>query len=352
MQGLFSFFLFELGSVVSIALLVSYFDAMTIAPLLSAYGPSLSQKRKSRLGNQLNLIHRGFVKVFDKISIFYIEVIKKVLNHLKVITLFVALIFFAFSVYLVTFLDFNFLPPASNPGFSMQLKMPFQTSKERMIEITDNVVETIKSIQGVRAVTQLVGDDAGSSGTATLYIKLFKKVLSIKPSSEFMKEINSLIDEYKKKEKLAELKPYFFDTSNYAHFSPFVLNVFGPNRKNVERVSKELYTLLIDHPGLASLDLSGVDMMQQEGIVIDKDKVISYGLDTKRVGEELALLVTGGVPTEFRAKGKSIPIRIKHSFEGMDFKSILPTLSVPNLNGMLVPLGDIATIHWKKFLQL
>jgi HAE1 family hydrophobic/amphiphilic exporter-1 len=344
MKGVIAFYLFELGSVVAVALLVSFLDSMTIAPLMSIYGPNIKPVSKTGLAYRFNIFHRGFIKLFDIFHKIYLNIIEHIEKRFKVLTVVIASLLFIFSIYLAIHLGFDFLPPPSNPTFSVKLEMPFSTSQEGMEAVSNEISSKIQQIKGIKSVTELIGSPY-QENVSTLYINISSEELKKQHSNDFMLQVDDLLENYKYQSNNNDLAFFFFDAGNYAHYNNFGLFVYGTNTKSLENVSRELYTLLVDHPGLKSLRVRAFDLMKEHGIRINKEKALAYGVDTQKVGQELGLLVSGASPTIFTTEEKSIPIQIKQSILKGDFNTQLPKYSVPNINNILVPLGDIATVE-------
>ncbi len=86
-----------------------------------------------------------------------------------------------------------------------------------------------------------------------------------------------------------------------------------------------------------------IDQPQTE-IVLDRDKVASYGLDLRQVGEDISAMVGGNYVNRFNISGRSYKVIPQIRRAGRLNPDQLQSIYVTGPEGRLIPLGSVATL--------
>ena len=86
-----------------------------------------------------------------------------------------------------------------------------------------------------------------------------------------------------------------------------------------------------------------IDQPQTE-IVLDRDKVASYGLDLRQVGEDISAMVGGNYVNRFNISGRSYKVIPQIRRTGRLNPDQLQSIYVTGPEGRLIPLGSVATL--------
>ncbi|HEY1406660.1 MAG TPA: efflux RND transporter permease subunit, partial [Spirochaetota bacterium] len=161
MSGIVGRFFKQFGLTVVFAMCVSLFDALTVAPLLSAYFSGKPHQK-------MNFIIAGFEKFQSLLDRFYGKVLKKAIHH-PVYTVGAAFLVFVLSLGSLKFVESAFLPPQNDREFKITLDLPSGTSLAGSHEAAQNIETVLHQTEGLERYALLVGDGEGKSNKVTFF---------------------------------------------------------------------------------------------------------------------------------------------------------------------------------------
>ena len=169
-QGIIGKFFLDFGLTVSIAMAISVFEALTMAPLLSAY---FFKKQKGAIEVELdeldNLEEKGFAiedemednsHVNGWLNRFYAKVLGWTLSH-KVLATVLAIVIIVGSFSSVAFIDVTFLPEISQTQFGVSMSLPGGTP----LSTTDVEAKKVEHILRQHPAVANVVTSVGGRGT-------------------------------------------------------------------------------------------------------------------------------------------------------------------------------------------
>ena len=96
------------------------------------------------------------------------------------------------------------------------------------------------------------------------------------------------------------------------------------------------------HPGLKDPDVNFKPGKPEFRVVPDKTRAERLGVSPLQMGQELRTQVVGDTPAKFRENGLEYDIRVRLTEEQRDLRKGFNASWVPNINGNLVRLADVA----------
>lgn len=348
LQGVVGQFFKEFGLTICFAMLISLFDAMTMAPMLSAYfaGAKHGEKTGPRkgifapVGNAWEATMGRALKAFDRFQTRlenrYERILVWTLGHpLKIII--GAFLIFILSLMSLKFVPKTFLPPQDMGEFSVALDMPPGTNLDQMTEMANKVDETIRSNNEVDQSVMFIGSQTGQANKATFFINMV-------PSDK--RKINTSNFKAKLREQLKPFKvanPIVKDIDMVSGGQrPFNLNIHGNNLEELEKYADIVVEKLKKNSGLLDVDMTHRPGKPEFQIVPDKFKAERLGVATNILGAELRTQVEGTVPAVFRAGGEEYDIRVRLQDDQRDIQKGFAQSFVPNVNLSLIRLSDVA----------
>ncbi len=335
LSGTVGQFFKQFGLTIVFAMLISLFDALTMAPMLSAYlaGKTNTKSRIGRLVEKLSDRIDGFqdflAKKYGKILDFTLRKPATILA--------IAVVIFVFSIGLGRSVKSTFLPNSDNGEFTVSLEMPPGTSLDAMEEAAKKVEAELKKFTEVDRVAVTIGNSAGESNVANMYVALVnfkKRVLRTN-------EIKALVREH--------LVPYAYTLPKVTDVDivnsgirPFNLNVSGENLDEVSKIVESIVAKFKKIPGLVDVDSNYRLGKPEFQVQMDPTKIIRYGVLTGVAGQELRGQMEGVVPAKFRENGEEYDIRVRLKPEQRDLQAGFHETWVPNINNNLVKIGDIS----------
>jgi len=340
LQGVVGQFFKEFGLTICFTMVISTFDALTIAPMLSAYLAKRDEKYEHlssvTTGNPIKRALAAFSRFQDRLEELYERVIRWTLKHpLK--TLVSAALSFVASIVLMVAVPKTFLPAQDFGEFSVSLDLPPGTALSEMAKISQQADDIIRANPEVATSVQIVGSRDGESNVASFYVGLV-------PSKQ--RKINTSNFKARLREELKVLSfanPVVKDVDMVAGGQrPFNVNIVGDDLAQVEKYAKGAFEKLKNHPALLDVDISVRPGKPEFQVIPDKARMERLGISTTALGLELRTLVEGSTPAVFRESGREYDIRVRLQEDQRNLREGFESTYVPNVNYSLVRLADVA----------
>jgi hydrophobic/amphiphilic exporter-1 (mainly G- bacteria), HAE1 family len=340
LSGIVGQFFKEFGLSICFAMVISLFDALTIAPMMSAYfGGSHHEVRTGIYKWTVGVILDAFESFQKLLERGYERVLKFTMRHPFVI-LVSAFLFFVASIYCAKWVPKTFLSPQDNGEFAVALDLPPGTNLEKMDEVARQVDQAIRSHAEVETTLLTVGNREGASNVADFYIHLV-------PSKKRTINTSAVKDILR-----ADLKAFAFANPVVKDIDaigggwrPFNVNIVGSDLTEVAKVAQDLFAKIKDNPALKDVDISHRPGKPEIQFVIDRNAAEKVGVSPNAAGFELRNLVEGTTPAVFRENGREYDIRVRLRPDQRDLKQGYYDTYVPNINFRTVKLSNVATIN-------
>lgn len=333
LQGMVGQFFREFGMTVVFAMLISLFDALTIAPMLSAFFAG-------RVHSKKGVIHKFILDPFDRLQTWmengYVRFLGVVLNH-PLLSLFISFIVFIGCVGLTVFIPKTFLPPQDAGEFAVGLSLKPGTSLSGTEAVALKIDELIRKNPEVQISAMTIGSRDGEAHIAEIYVRLIpfeKRTFSTSAVKEKLR---------------AQLKEYSYATPTVKDYDmmgagqrPLMLNIMGPDQEQLEAFGINLLERLKSYPKIKDVDINFRPGKPEYQIKIDNVKAEQMGVLPVSAGQEMRILVDGALAGKFREQGREYDIRVKLREDQRDLETRFHKTFVPNLNYSLVPLKSFA----------
>lgn len=339
MKGMTGQFFRQFGLTIVFAMGISLFDALTIAPMLSAYfAGSTHSKRTGIWGATVGKLVDGFEKFQKAMERFYGRVLEFTLTR-PLTVLGISLVVFVLSMASVAGITKTFFPPQDQGEFTATLDMVPGTNLQAMADMAHKVDEVIRANKEVHLTALTVGGRNGEPNQASFYVHLV-------PAKE--RKLNTLGFKEKLRE---ELKPYSeanplvkdFDPVGAGGQRPFMLNVIGYDQAELEKAAEQVGAIVRAHPGLKDVDSTYRPGKPEFQIELKPGVSETYGVSSKIYGAELRAQVEGTVPAKYRERGREYDVRVRLKDDQRNLRDAFAEIYVPNVNNKIIRLRDVAT---------
>lgn len=336
LQGVVGQFFKQFGLTICFAMLISLFDAMTVAPMLSAYLAGMSKHSDKRSFMQRILLD-PFERGYQKLENFYGNLVAKVIVH-PFKTIGFAVLVFAFSIFVnVKYVVKTFLPPQDSGEFSVSIQLPPGTSLDHTAEVAGKVDDVIRANKEVLVSAFTIGSRDGDASVAESYVKLVPFDKRTMNTSEFKDIVR------------AQLKEFAYANPNVKDFDaiggglrPFNVNIVGTDQNEIEKAGLALLAKLKKYPKLVDVDINFRPGKPEFQVQFDKRMQEQLGVSSTGAGMEMRALVDGVTPAKYRANDREYDIRVRLQEDQRVLKDHFNVTYVPNVNNTLVPLNRIA----------
>jgi HAE1 family hydrophobic/amphiphilic exporter-1 len=342
LQGVTGQFFREFGLVVCFAVLVSLYDAMAVAPMLSAYMGRAKQQlhntKKNILAKFFEFIDGGQTKLERYYEMFLFKSLKRpILTICCVVVLAVALSFSASR------LPSGFLPTDESQEFLVRIEMPSGTHLDATEKLALQVDNLLKNKPFIEYTVVTIGNAQQEINKADIFVMLkpSKERARTKPSL-LREELRNEFSKYENLPKGAEIRVMQNDISG-AGQRPFNLLIQTKSSADLEKVARPVFEKLKSNSALISPDLEIKSGAQEIQIKLHEKESQHLGITPGNAGMELRARIEGLEIGKLSEKGFEYPIKVI-AFDSAELwlKQNQPIL-VPNVNMTPVDLRKAAS---------
>ncbi len=337
LSGVVGQFFKQFGLTVCFIMAISLFDALTNAPMMSAYfGGAHSAESKNPviffMRTPVRWFERGFVAVQAGYVSFLTVLMKRPWMGLVVTALVVA------SSYVPLMkVPKTFLPAQDSGEFSVGLDMAPGTSLEKMRDRALEIDKVIRANPEVINAVLTVGSRYNEKNKAEFYVFLRPFGTRTKSTSDVKADMRVSLKQFK------DANPNVKDIDYVGGgMRPFIVNIAGQDLKQLEEIGTKLKEKLKDHPSLLDVDTSFRPGKPEFQVKVDLDSAQRLGVSSSAVGAELRAQVEGLTDTVYRENGLEYDIRVRLKPEQRDLEKNYSQILIPNMNGRLVELDRVA----------
>lgn len=341
LEGIVGQYFKQFGLTVCFAVAVSLFDALTVAPMLSAYfaGPV----HKVAAANWFMKANESVLKAFDRFQSWLEVIYEKTLTaSLKrpFFTLLAGLGIFIGSLFLAKHVPATFIPPADNGEFTVSFDLPLGSSLQATDGVAQKIDTVIRKNPQVAYTVVTAGDDEGSANPGNIYVRLVdsdkRKITTSK--------LKDLVREQLKDFSAYAIKVGDVDASG-SNQRMFNLNLTGTDLDKLRAYSEKVLARIKHHPALLDVDTSYREGKPESRVVINTPAALAAGVTPTAIGQELRTQIEGTKAGVFRENGRDYDIRVRIAPEQRDLIDNFSLVRVPNLYNNSIALGAVAKLE-------
>ncbi len=337
----------QLGWIVSIVVTTSTIAAITLTPMLSSLMLRLRPAKKLPKFGYTNTIKR----FLDYIDNGYEKVIRWSLRH-KIIIMVGALAIFVLSFTLMPFIGTEFIPESDQSLVTakIELQTGARVDETKMVarKIEDLVKERYPEVQLISSSAG--SNDAGgvsaiwsSSGSHILNLQL--RLVDIDQRNRSCWEIG---DDFRKQlETIPEIIDFslgFSGGMGGLGNQGIEVEIYGYDFEVTNRIASELAENIKKLDGARDITISRDKSKPELKVVLDREKLAQYGLNTATVSLAIRNRVLGFTATKYRETGDEydVVVRLKEEFRGSI--SDIENITIMNQQGVKVRLSELGHV--------
>jgi len=326
-------FLKSFGLTMAVSIMVSMIVSFTLTPMLS----SKLLRRSSSTGGHASK-ETGFYRVIDRA---YGRMLEWALGHRKImVTVFAAVVVSIVPMFMLVGLDF-FAQDDQN-----EFEIGIKTKDGTSLAGTDLVLQSIEreawKLRGVKHVLATINN--GSVTEGSVYIGLTD--LTERDFSQFQ-----VMDEARRtvKEKFPDLRVAVQGVQGVGgagfRAQALVLNVRGPDLKELEKYSSQILAEMKQIPGLVDQDTTLNIGNPEVHVHIDRAKAADLGVRAQDVAAALRTMVAGEEVGKFKDGDDQFSVRMRLLREDRDRPEKIANLWIPSSRLGQVQLSNFATLR-------
>lgn len=308
------------------AMLVSLFDALTVAPFLSAYFAGSGEKSS-------NIFTRSFERFQDNMDRLYQRVMGFCLNH-SILVIGITLAVFISSIALLGFVKKTFKPTGDEGEFKIYIETPGGTSLQGTEDALKKIEEKIKTIKDLDHYAVSAGSSLGDATAGEIHVFLKKE--REKTTDETQKVVRGMLKEF------SALHPSVGSAQGYKGNAPYTLVVSGRDIETVEKAADVIYEKIKNIPDLADMDTSVRKGSPEFRVTFNQERMQALGVLNSVAGAELRYNISGEIVGQYREKGVGYDIRARLKPGQRDLGQTFNSTRIANTGGRMVPLSNVA----------
>lgn len=341
MKGVIGKFFLQFGVTLCVAVLLSYVEAITLAPARSAQMLKAGQERQSKLGH--------FVDVaFDKLAAGYAKVLTLGLRH-PLLVLLMALGVFLASLFVFRKLPSEFVPSQDQSRLMIRL----QTAVGSNLAETDRVFQRAEQFlieqPEIRRVFGFVGGFGGGVNSGILFVTMVPPDQREQPQAEIAARIRKELN------GIPGVRAVVQDLSQQGFTAqrgfPIEFSVRGPEWEKLIELSNDMREKLAASGYATDVDTDYQVGMPELRIVPDRDRAADLGVPVNEVATTINALVGGVRSGKYSTGGRRIDIRTRLLASQRTRPEDLARLRVRTAAGDLVPLSSLVKEDERPALQ-
>jgi len=346
MSGVIGKFFFQFGVTITVAVLLSLLEALTLTPMRCSQFV-VAGKRTTRFG-------KGVEWLMDKTRDLYASSLGIALNH-RVQVIIVALIVFALSFSALLFLNKEFIPPEDQSRFNVRLKTPVGSALSYS-DLKFREVEKFFSQRPEvdRYVLRVGGGSPGDSNSGSVLVTmkdLGKRGIDSTVGHELSQR--EFMDVCRKRfNKIPDVSAVIQDLSTKAFTAsrgfPVEFTIQGPNWDKLADYTKQIMAGL-EKTGLVTDMDTNYSLGQPEfQVVPDRKKAAEYAVSIASISQVVEAMIGGVLVGTYEKGGHRYDIRLKLEESKEDPRTKVKSLFVRNNRGELTPLSNLVTMEEKE----
>jgi HAE1 family hydrophobic/amphiphilic exporter-1 len=337
LQGIVGQFFKQFGLTIVFTMLISTFDAFTVAPMLSAKMASANEHERSGP-------FAGLLNIFDRFQNWLENWYEKILlwtlsNRMKTIAL--ATVFFFGSLFLTKYIPKTFLPTPDNQEFQITIEKPVGTTLAETRELVRRIEQEVQKNTAIELVATTIGKGQSvisESNRANLYIHLVPRKERAGTTSVVKEEVRATLAPFQK-EAIINIGDIDISGGDQKVFN---LNVTGENLEELTAYVEKLKPRLEKIDGLVDVDTNYRTGKPEYHIEFERNKSEALGVSTATAGAELRARIEGEQAGIIRENGVEYNIKVRLQGKDRDLRSLFDQMVVPNTNFNMIPLRNIA----------
>lgn len=320
------------------ALLGALIFTLTLVPLLSALLLKKNVKEKENFFTRFvnNSVAKAFNYTFAR----------------KKITLIIAVISFALTIFSTRWLGTEFLPQLNEGALWVEAKMPMSYSLPKTVEMVSvlrNELQQFPEVNGVLSQTGRSNDGTDPSGF--YYVQM---QVNLKPKEKWIRNISldDLVEEMD-----IQLKKY--QGINYNYSQPIIDNVaeavagmnasnavkiYGDDLEKLDEYANEVIAQIEKVQGIKDVGILRNIGQPEISILLDEEKMAIYGITKAEAQAVIEMAIGGKTATQKYEGEKKFDIRIRYDKEYRKNEDDILMLMIPTITGNRIPLKEIASI--------
>ncbi|MHB1004744.1 MAG: efflux RND transporter permease subunit [Chloroflexota bacterium] len=335
--GIAGKFLREFGVTVVIAVMLSLFEAFTLAPMLSAlFFRPIPREKAERAHRQgaFGYLDRGYRRGLGW-----------ALRHRGAVVL-IGVLALVGSVAIGLALPRSFIRDIDRATLTINLETSSGSALSETDAVTAQVEKIILAHPDVKSVVSRLGSEDGSAEKAALTVSLRSRGLLNKFQAEIRPRLAAVPRvRYDIDMQANSLAGLMSSSGSSVLGRPVQINLRGDDLETLDKASRQIADAIAKVPGLVDVDRSLKAGRPELQVIIDRPRAADLGISTAQVGATVRTLVNGERASRYTAGGSEVDIMVRLREADRANAADIESLPLLSSKGRLVPLSAIAKLE-------
>jgi HAE1 family hydrophobic/amphiphilic exporter-1 len=349
MKGVIGKYFFQFGVTISVAVLLSLLEALTLTPMRCS--------RFLQVGERTDRVGRAAERFFTGVASRYRRTLAPALDH-RLVVLAGASVFFILSMGLLGHLRKEMLPTQDIGSFRVRLLMPVGTSIDAMDRSFTAAESYLMGRPDVERVFGFIGGGSGEVNSAILLVSLkppgerpVDPALERRPSQQdVMNQVRGRLN------AIPGVNASVIDPSQQAFGGgrgsmPIDLSIHGRNWDELASRSDEIVRKMRDSGLMTDVNSNYLVGMPEVQVHPNRDRAADLGISMADIGQTISIAIGGQRAGRFEDGGRRYDIRVRLLAPQRQRADDIRRLLVRTGTGQLVRLGDLVRIEEHAELQ-
>jgi hydrophobe/amphiphile efflux-1 (HAE1) family protein len=339
----------QLGWIVTLVVSASTIAALSLTPVLTSQMLRLNPPRKRGLAK---LIFDNSEKMLNSLDNFYEKILTWAIKH-RVFVLVASLLIFVSSIFLVSVVGTEFIPPSDNARIGILVELPSGVRVEK----TQLVARQIEyQIQRNYPEVELISTSSGSADDRNIFSSfgssgthIINMTLRLSSKTERERDIYFISDLIRKDlDAYPEIVKYNVTPGgggmSFGGQSSLEVVISGYDLDASNKFAHELAEKMKNIKGTRDVEVSMEEPRPEYQIIFDREKLAFYGLNTTTASTFVRNRINGLVATRYREDGDEYDIVVRYAEPFRESIESIENILIYNNQGRAVRVKDIGIV--------
>jgi multidrug efflux pump subunit AcrB len=324
-------------SVITFALLISWFASVLVAPLLGY--KFIRPRHTADTGH--DVYDTGFYRRFR-------QMLGWCLNHRKLV-LSITVVCFLGSIFLLKFVKQDFFPSSVRPELIVDMTLPEGASLAATGQEAHHFADSLSGDPDIENFSYYVGKGAPRF-ILTMEPKLprtnYAQFVIVARNIESREALRAKVDKLFA-EKFENVRGHItlIQTGPPSPY-PVMLRVSGYDHAKVREIANRVSEVMAKDPSLRNVNFDWNEKSKVMNLAVDQEKAKMLGVNRQSLAQSLQTQLSGAPIAEFYEKDKTVDIVFRLDAQNRKDLSNIKDIPVHIGNGRFVPLDQIAKISY------
>ena len=353
MPGVMGKFFFQFGVVLSVSVMISLLEALTLAPMRCSQFLNVGERR--------NIIERGVGWCFDKLAAVYRGALGLMLGGRlwRYLVLLAAAAVFALSLTLVVKIPREEVPAQDQGMYMVKLECPIGSSLEYTNKVAQQAEKMLLERPGLEATFAMVGSGGNEANEVMIFVTM--KPRAERPLTARGRPITQQENIAEVRQQLSQIPGVNVIMRDPSKSSlsgggrggglPVSFSLRGPDWAKLGELNGQFKKAMLDSKKVADVSSDFKVGMPEVQVIPDRDKTLAHNVDMQVLADTISNLVGGNKIAKLTREGRRYDVRLRLLRGERLRPEDIGSLYVRNRDGEQVKISELVQIRTRPSMQ-